>query len=146
MAATLGALHSILRAHGLRMTQQRRVVLETAMGMRGHFSADDVLQHLQHRRRHVSRATVYRFLPMLAAAGVLREAIFGQEHVHYELALAAPGHAHLICQECGAIAEFQSRPVDQSLSHVCAAHGFCEKERRVEVVGLCESCARQQDG
>ena len=144
MPTLLDAAQRTLRQRGLRLTSQRRELLRAASQLPGHFSAEEVLEHLRRSRSAVSRATVYRCLATLAEAGVLREAIFGEGHAHYELALAEPGHAHLICVECGAIREFQSPAMERSLARGCAQHGFAEKERRVEITGLCASCARRR--
>jgi len=144
MDIPLEVVERALRQSGLRLTTQRRAIVSAALTMPGHFTAEEVLAHLRRRHSPVSRATVYRGLATLAEAGVLREAIFGEGHSHYEVALAAPGHAHLICVACGAIQEFQSPAMERALTRVCAQEGFAEKERRVEIIGRCGRCAKRQ--
>src|SRR5881409_1183183 len=69
-----------LRARRLRMTPERRWVLEEVLAREGHFDTEDLLRFLHRRHRPVSRATLYRTLDHLALAGLVKRHRFGPGH------------------------------------------------------------------
>ena len=131
---------------GLRLTQQRRAVVAAALTRKGHFSPDELAVQLYTASPPVSRATVYRVLPDLARAGLIRQVIFAEGHTHYEAVSADTHHEHLICEACGAILEFASPEIEEALARVCAEHGFTHHHHKVEVTGRCTHCAGDRDG
>src|SRR2546428_13877357 len=62
-----------LRAHGLRLTRPRRLILDVLRATDAHPTAAFVYQRVRRRLPRVSLATVYRNLRMLAAEGLLAE-------------------------------------------------------------------------
>ncbi len=69
----------------LRITPQRRCLVQEILRLPEHFSADELLDHMRGEGNRVSRATLYRLLPALVQIGVLREVLYGEEHSHYEV-------------------------------------------------------------
>src|SRR5579859_1463289 len=93
----------------LRLTAQRRVIIDTAFATDRHFTAEELLAWSRQRDKAVSRATVYRTLPLLTESGLLREMDFGKDYKYYDPNYAEhPGHSHIICQDCQKIIEFES--------------------------------------
>jgi Fur family ferric uptake transcriptional regulator len=129
---------------GLRLTAQRRAVVAAALSRRGHFSPDELAVRLYAADPPVSRATVYRLLPDLARAGLIRQVIYAEGHTHYEAVRDDSHHEHLICEACGAILEFASPEIEEALARVSAEHGFAEQHHKVEITGLCARCKSRQ--
>jgi len=83
-----------------RNTRQRRLVLEEVRSRTDHPTAEQVYVSVHEKDEHLSRATVYRNLHLLAEEGLI-------------LSIKAPGgerfdlrtdnHAHVICIECGRV-------------------------------------------
>src|SRR5437899_8352928 len=67
------AADATLRARGLRLTRQRRIILEVVRATDAHPTAAFVYRRVRRRLPRVSLATVYRNLRMLAAEGFLPE-------------------------------------------------------------------------
>src|SRR2546426_11515867 len=65
------ALDATLHARGLRLTRQRRIILEVVRATDAHPTAALVYRRVRRRLPRVSPATVYRNLPTLAAEGGL---------------------------------------------------------------------------
>src|SRR5207237_5138088 len=65
------AVAATLRARGLRLTRQRRIILEVVHATDAHPTAAFVYRRVRRRLPHVSLATVYRNLRRLAAEGFL---------------------------------------------------------------------------
>jgi len=77
--------------------------------------------------------TVYRTLELFC--GLVRRLDFG-DGPRYEL---AEDHHHLICEDCGSVAEFEWCPVDlQDPPLTCG--GFEVRAHSLEVYGTCSSC------
>ena len=66
-----------LEGKKLRITAQRQAIVETVFGTEEHFSAEQLLAWAREKDASVSRATVYRTLPLLTESGLVREMDFG---------------------------------------------------------------------
>src|ERR1700710_124331 len=103
----------------LRITSQRQAIVDTVFGTDQHFTAEQLLEWSRSRDKSVSRATVYRTLPLLTESGLVREMDFGKDHKFYDPNYAAhPHHNHIICQDCDKIVEFDSEKIEQIESEI----------------------------
>lgn len=85
-----------------RNTRQRQLVLDAVRSRCDHPTADQVYQAVRAQDCHVSRATVYRNLHLLADAGdILSIKVPGGERFD----LRADAHPHIICSSCGRVAD-----------------------------------------
>jgi Fur family transcriptional regulator, ferric uptake regulator len=133
-----------LRERGLRLTRERRRILEAALGHRGHFDADGLLAALRRGGAGVSRATVYRTLAHLVASGLLRRYDLGDRSSLYEAAVGKRHHEHLICLRCGAIIEFVQERIERLQDEVCRRHRFRPESHSLQIFGVCGSCAARE--
>ena len=89
---------------------------------------------------------MYRNLGVLEAAGAVRRVAGGDEFARFELAEDLAGHHHhLICTDCGAVADFTVPPtvergLETALRDVAAAAGFTPADHRLDLVGRCADC------
>ena len=132
-----------LQRHGKRITQQRRLIVETVFSHHDHFDADELIEHLQEliTRRKVSRPTVYRTLSELVEAGMLRKMNLAGRSV-YEHEYGYPSHDHLYCQMCNRLIEFHSGDLERIRDAVAAEHDFQVLGHRMFVTGVCAECRR----
>jgi Fur family ferric uptake transcriptional regulator len=72
-----------IKQRGLKWTPEKEKVLREAFAMEGHFEADELAFRLRKKGSRISRATVYRTLPLLVRAGLLNRVIHGEKHQHY---------------------------------------------------------------
>jgi len=134
---------AFLSRRKLRITSQRRAIIETVFNTEEHFTADQLLEWSQQRDRSVSRATVYRTLPLLTASGLVREMDFGRDHKYYDPNYAKhPHHNHIICEDCHKIFEFENEQVERLETEIGRQHGFQVKSQRLEITGRCEALRR----
>lgn len=144
MASPARTFAEFLENRGLRFTAQRGEILSQTLSMRGHFEAEDLHDRLRKKKSaRVSRASVYRTLPLLVEAGLLREVEFVDRHKHYEKAASREEHYHLICTSCRRVIEFRHLSVERALRDVVRKHDFEEQSRKVEITGLCKQCRRR---
>src|ERR1700728_1273015 len=92
-------------AQRIRLTAQRRALIETIQEADGHLDAAGLLELARKRDPKIDRATVYRTLELLKRLGLIDELdlmhINGEKH-YYEVK-TQKDHLHLACFRCGEI-------------------------------------------
>src|SRR5215510_13908346 len=128
-----------LAQKNLRVTNQRQAIIETAFSTRKHFTAEQLLEWSRRRDKSVSRATVYRTLPLLTESGLVREMDFGKDYKFYDPNYAEhPHHNHIICQDCEKIVEFESDKIERLENEISHRLGFAVKAHRLQITASCE--------
>ncbi len=74
----------LLRSHDIYPTTQRVIITRLLFDKCAHLSAEDVFRLVNADNRHVSKATVYNTLGLLAKKGVVREVIADPTRVFYD--------------------------------------------------------------
>jgi len=140
-----------LRRRKLRVTAQRRAIIDSAFETEEHFTAEQLLLWSRRRDASVSRATVYRTLPLLTASGLVREMDLGRDHKFYDPNYSDhPNHSHIICLDCNRIVEFDSEDIKKLARRMSRKLGFSLRTHRLQIVGSCDLlkrlgvCARQK--
>ncbi|NDV61048.1 transcriptional repressor [Puniceicoccales bacterium CK1056] len=72
-----------LAKKGLRVTSQRLAIFEAAFNQEDHFTAEELLEHARKIDLSVSRATIYRTLPILTESLLVREIDVGRDYKFY---------------------------------------------------------------
>lgn len=130
-----------LRERGLPVTQQREAIAETVFSSPDHLSVEDIDARLKERGYRTGKATIYRTLEMLVRSGLVAEHDFGEGFKRYEhLSGQSPGHGHLVCLECGYVAEIEEPELLTQHEHAARSEGFHPVRYRLEVYGLCADC------
>jgi Fe2+ or Zn2+ uptake regulation protein len=125
-----------LRAHGLRVTPQRRAIWGAFEGSAGaHLSADDVFQRARAELPELSRATVYNALGELVAAGLLG-LVEGPGPQLYDANMQP--HHHFRCRRCRRLYDVEPSGVE---SVRLAERGFTVERAHVLLEGLCPRCS-----
>jgi Fur family ferric uptake transcriptional regulator len=128
-----------LARKSLRLTAQRRAIIDTAFSTQQHFTAEQLLAWSRKRDKSVSRATVYRTLPLLTESGLVREMDFGKDYKFYDPNYAEhPHHNHIICQDCERIVEFESEKIEQVENEISQRLGFSVQSHRLQITANCE--------
>src|SRR6202021_1293315 len=116
----------------LRITSQRQAIVDTVFSTDQHFTAEQLLEWSRQRDKSVSRATVYRTLPLLTESGLVREMDFGKDYKFYDPNYAEhPNHNHIICNDCEKIVEFESDKIDKLENEISHKLGFAVKAQRL---------------
>ena len=124
----------------LRMTAQRMAIIDTVFSTNEHFTAEQLLDWSRDRDKSVSRATVYRTLPLLTESGLVREMDFGREHKYYDPNYADhPRHSHIICKDCDKIVEFESEKIAALEEEIVNKLGFSVDSEKLQITGACDS-------
>lgn len=129
-----------LAKHGLKVTQQREVILDEFLAAGSHLSTEELYRAIREKNPHIGYATVHRTLKLLAESGLAAPRHFGDGHTRYECSSEEQHHDHLICTICGAIVEFENPGIERLQEQVAAKHGFVIEQHRLEIYGRCAAC------
>jgi Fur family ferric uptake transcriptional regulator len=131
---------NLLQAAGLRVTPQRRLVIEVlAQAADRHLTAEDVWTAVRDRYDGFNRSTVYRVLEQLADAHVVTMHRLGGSVAQFELAGVAPHH-HLVCVRCRRVAELLDADLSVLRRRVLARERFVVGGVSVTIEGVCDRC------
>jgi Fur family ferric uptake transcriptional regulator len=136
-------IYDYIEQKGLRKTTQRDAIIEAAFSTTEHYTADDLLLMAKKLDTSVSRATVYRTLPLLVESGLLREMDFGRDHKFYDPNYVDhPNHNHLICLDCTKIVEFEDVHIDTLETCISKRLGYTPTGKVVRIEAHCDEFQR----
>jgi len=129
---------SHLATKGLRVTNQRLAIFEAAFAQTDHFTAEELLDHARAIDDSVSRATVYRTLPIMIESALLREVDIGKNLKYY---LPNPDNnaqvAQVICLDCDKIFEINAPFMEWYGNSVSSKLGLTPVSQRLQVTAHC---------
>jgi Fur family ferric uptake transcriptional regulator len=130
-----------LAGQKLKMTRERRRILEEVFSSEEHFGADELHLRFVDHKVAVSRATIYRTLEHLVQSGLVRRVYLdNQKKAFFEHVHGRRHHEHMICLSCGKVIEFSDDPLEERQEQVCRDHKFKALRHSLRIVGLCSSC------
>ncbi len=105
-----GRLQQELHLRGIRLTRQRRVVLQVMETASHHMDANEILELAQKIDADITRVTVYRTLDLLKGFGLIDELdlLHLRGHRHYYESHGPRDHIHVACVRCGKVREIES--------------------------------------
>ena len=138
----VAAADDYCRKNGLKLTPQRRRVLEYLLEEHRALGAYDILDRLRKDGLGSQPPVAYRALDFLVANGFAHKI----ERLNAFVACADPAHRHvpafLICRRCDAVAETHAEPRDTALGRTARSAGFTIEKTVVEAEGVCPKCQR----
>ncbi len=134
-----------LRERGLRATPVRIAILQAILDHSGHFDVDELFLDLRRRNERISKASIYRTIPLLVEAGLINQIYFEDGRLHYEPVYGRDHHCHLRCSECRRVIEFKNEMMLDLEARLAEEHGFLIQGHQVEVYGLCPECRKKRD-
>lgn len=133
------SLQGFLSTKGLRRTVQREAIIEAAFSTKEHYTAEELLVMARKIEKSVSRATVYRTLPLLVESGLLHELDLGSDTKVYDPNFVEhPTHNHLICVDCNKIIEFEDMNMELLENCISRRLGFSPASKAVKIEGHCD--------
>jgi Fur family zinc uptake transcriptional regulator len=151
-AETLAQADEACRLRGLRLTPQRRAVLQALVEAKRPLGAYDIIEILRPGGgRGPAPIVIYRALDFL------RENSFIHRLETLNAFIACP-HRHgsgehgggekvvfLICETCQHVEETVAAPLSEALSRLAREQGFEARRQVIELAGTCRHCLTSQD-
>jgi Fe2+ or Zn2+ uptake regulation protein len=137
-----GHLQRELGARRIRLTRQRRVVLQVMESAARHMDANEILEGAQQIDPGITRVTVYRTLDLLKRHGLIDELdlLHLRGHRHYYESHGPRDHIHVACVGCGKVREVESPLYEELKQQISRDCGIEITVARTEIGGLCEEC------
>ena len=123
---------------GIRMTKQRRVILETLRRTKSHPTADEVYEKVRERMPKISLGTVYRNLQILGEMGAVKVISVGGTQRRFDGTVE--NHYHVRCLQCGRVADMSIDPDGTLEKAAQKASDFKITGHHLEFIGLCPGC------
>jgi len=136
-----------LRTAGLRVTRPRLAVLDV-LTAHSHVDAETIATAARAGHPSISPQAVYGVLKALVGSGLARRIEPAGGPALYELRVG-DNHHHLVCRECGVVADVDCAVGAAPCLTPSDAAGFAVDEAEVVFWGLCADCQvarRQQQG
>lgn len=122
----------------LRMTRQRRVILETLRENNTHPSADEVYEMVRRKLPRISLGTVYRNLEILSELGEIQKLELSGSLMRFD---GVPEkHYHIRCINCDRLDDAPLGSLDNIEEKLLGATEYKVMGHRLEFMGLCPHC------
>jgi Fur family ferric uptake transcriptional regulator len=133
---------STLSERGVRLTRQRKILLDLIDKTGQHLDAERLYQLAKEKDPKLNRVTVYRTLKLLKEGGLVDELDLMHQagEQHYYETRRKQEHAHVICLGCGKVEEFFGEPLQRLRKQIETHFGFQIVLARTEVGGYCPHC------
>jgi Fur family ferric uptake transcriptional regulator len=135
-------LQKELGARGIRLTKQRRVLLQVMETARRHLDAGEIFDRAQKIDKNITRVTVYRTIDLLKRQGLIDELdlLHLRGDRHYYESHGPRDHIHVACLRCGKVREVESDLYEQLKQQITRDTGIEISVARTEIGGLCADC------
>jgi len=125
----------------MRLTNQRRIILEELKSVKTHPTADELYGMVRQKMPRISLGTVYRNLEVLSSLGLVRklENAAGQKRFDGDVS----PHHHIRCETCGKVGDIFDAP-DISGIELEVSTEFRITGVSLEFSGVCPQCQAGQ--
>ena len=131
-------LRNFVSNQGLKFTSQRQTVTEVFFDPQFralHPTVEELYLRVKERDPRVGYATVYRTLKLLTECNLANPSRFGNDQMRYEPESPGEHHDHLVCNECGAILEFEDDEIEALQIAVAKRLGFTLEDHKMVLFG-----------
>lgn len=118
---------------GIKLTGQRRLIIQVLTGAEDHPSVEVVYERAKALDASVSMATVYRTLNLLDEMDLVQKHEFRQSFARFEV--NAAHHHHLVDLETGAVIEFQNEKLEALKEEIARELGYELVDHTLELYG-----------
>ena len=143
MADEIETFRAFISEKGLRNTPEREEIIREIFAIQKHFDVDELYLRLRNKGSKVSKASIYRNLPLILECGLIREVWHEDGHMHYEQIYGYGHHCHLLCVECGKVIEFVEEDIKEIEKRLEKKYDFKVIDHRLDVKGYCKRCRNE---
>lgn len=127
----------------MRKTPERYMILDEVFKIETHFDIEWLYKHLLDKGLNISKATIYNSMEVFTACGLVIRHDFDTARASYERNVGR-GHNHIVCVNCGKVAEFQDMELPELEDKAAEATNFEVFSHRIYLYGLCPQCATRR--
>lgn len=144
-------LEGILRERGLKVTNQRLLILETlARSEDRHLTVEEIYDSVKEQCPGIGLATVYRNIQLLLSLNLIESISLGDGCARYEIGklqadIKEHRHHHLICKECGKVISFRDDLLEELEEKIHRTVSFQVMDHEVKLYGYCKDCLKKRE-
>ena len=142
MGEEIALFRSFIRRKGLRNTPEREEIIAEIFANNDHFDVDELFLRLRNKGSRVSKASIYRNIPLIMECGLIKEVWHEDGHMHYEPIFGQGHHCHLRCIKCGKVIELVEEELQAIEERLATKHNLLVVDHRLDVVGYCATCRK----
>jgi len=139
-SSEIEVLENYITEHKLKITKQRRTVLNVFLECNSHVSVEELYSIVSEQDPKIGLATIYRTLALLTKSGLALEMDFGDGQKRYESSFMSAHHDHMVCTECGKIIEFNHPLIEKYQEEIAIQNGFKITSHKLDLFGHCINC------
>jgi Fur family ferric uptake transcriptional regulator len=124
----------------MRMTMQRKVILEELNKLKSHPTAGELCQVVREKLPRISLGTVYRNLEILSRQGIIQKLDVGGTEMRFDGTV--DNHYHLRCLRCGKVDDLDMEPMNDLDLGARANTAYTVLSHRLEFLGICPTCQK----
>lgn len=128
--------------NAMRYTPERGLIIDEIYRIDGHFDIDNLFLRIRtrHAKIKLAKGSIYRTLPHLIKAGLIRESYTEEGHSCYEHTVGHAHHDHMKCLKCGKVFEFYAGEIDRIQEAICKRRKFKLIWHMHMLAGYCSKC------
>lgn len=130
---TLSDLEMQCARAGLKMTGQRKTILQVLVDSEDHPSVEELYDRAKAADPSISMATVYRTMNLLVELEIVVKHEFNETFARYEV--SEEHHHHLIDIETGDVIEFQNDEMERLKEQIAEELGYELVDHNLELYG-----------
>lgn len=127
------------KGNKMKLTMQRKILLEELKKLKSHPTADDFFVILRKKLPKISLGSVYRNLEALSSTGMIKKLECAGSQKRFDGDTS--DHFHLRCDVCGKVSDYFGSNVlkiDEVLKKICEEESFIGCN--LEFFGTCANC------
>ena len=128
----------VFRENNLKVTPQRIAIAKYVFNNSEHPTAKRIYQEIRRVHPTVSMATIYATLKVLKEVGLLQELNLPDGQSRFDPNLEP--HAHLICEKCGDITDWEDPLLSELVSNISNDAHFIVSASGLNLNGVCRKC------
>ncbi len=145
MKSELDIFREFLKKKGMRYTPEREIIIKEIFSIHDHFDVDSLYISMRKKEARVSKASIYRLIPLLIEANLIEEVFFDRGQMYYEHIYGHEHHCHLRCVNCKQILEFNDPRLKEIERDLADKFNYKILRHKLEVMGLCQKCQDEQE-
>ena len=135
-------VNALLENPTLRMTRQRKVILQELRNASSHLTADEVYDMVRRLLPKISLGTVYRNLELLSESGVIRKLEIGSTRKLFDG--RSENHYHVRCVRCGRVDDVPGMPIPAIENTFRDVSDYQITGYQLVLIGVCPACRERE--
>ncbi|MFW5971909.1 MAG: Fur family transcriptional regulator [Bacillota bacterium] len=135
-------LYEKLKDEGIRMTRQRKAIVNLLIDNKRPMTASDIYTILSRDDKNLRLSTIYRNLNMFVKKKVVRKIDLNiDKKENYFEFIQGEHHHHLVCVKCNEIIPFDC-PLQEYEKEISERTNYHILDHKIKMYGICPQCKK----